>query len=35
MVELEPANAQYQTQRYLPSRVRVQGKLAGLLRRYG
>ena len=34
MVELEPANAMYQTQRYLPSRVRVQGKLAGLLRRY-
>ena len=35
MVELEPANAMYTTQRYLPSRVRVQGKLAGLLRRYG
>ena len=35
MVELEPANAMYDTQRYLPSRVRVQGKLAGLLRRYG
>ena len=35
MVELEPANAMYSTQRYLPSRVRVQGKLAGLLRRYG
>ena len=34
MVELEPANASYETQRYLPSRVRVQGKLAGLLRRY-
>ncbi len=34
MVELEPANAMYSTQRYLPSRVRVQGKLAGLLRRY-
>ncbi len=34
MVELEPANAMHQTQRYLPSRVRVQGKLAGLLRRY-
>ena len=34
MVELEPANAAYETQRYLPSRVRVQGKLAGLLRRY-
>ena len=35
MVELEPANAMYSTQRYLPSRVRVQGTLAGLLRRYG
>ncbi len=35
MVELEPANAMYETQRYLPSRVRVQGRLAGLLRRYG
>ena len=35
MVELEPANVAYTTQRYLPSRVRVQGKLAGLLRRYG
>ena len=34
MVELEPANAMHTTQRYLPSRVRVQGKLAGLLRRY-
>ncbi|UAJ09203.1 transcriptional repressor LexA [Glacieibacterium megasporae] len=34
MVELEPANTMYSTQRYLPSRVRVQGKLAGLLRRY-
>ena len=34
MVELKPANASYETQRYLPSRVRVQGKLAGLLRRY-
>ena len=34
MVELEPANAMYSTQSYLPSRVRVQGKLAGLLRRY-
>lgn len=34
MVELKPANAMYQTQRYLASRVQVQGKLAGLLRRY-
>lgn len=34
MVLLEPANSLYQTQRYLPSRVKIQGKLAGLLRRY-
>ncbi len=34
MVALEPANALYETQLYLPSRVKIQGKLAGLLRRY-
>ncbi len=34
MVLLEPANSLYETQRYLPSRVKIQGKLAGLLRRY-
>lgn len=34
MIELEPANAAYPTQRYPAARVRVQGKLAGLLRRY-
>jgi repressor LexA len=34
MVLLEPANSLYQPQRYLPSRVKVQGRLAGLLRRY-
>jgi repressor LexA len=34
MIRLDPANARHQPQRYLPSRVRVQGKLAGLLRRY-
>ena len=34
MIRLDPANARYQPQRYLPSRVRVQGRLAGLLRRY-
>ena len=34
MVALEPANALYETQLYLPSRVQIQGKLAGLLRRY-
>jgi repressor LexA len=34
MIRLDPANAAYAPQRYLPSRVKVQGKLAGLLRRY-
>jgi len=34
MVRLDPANAAYEAQRYLPSRVRIQGKLVGLLRRY-
>jgi repressor LexA len=34
MIRLDPANPAYQPQRYLPSRVRIQGKLAGLLRRY-
>jgi repressor LexA len=34
MIRLDPANPAYEPQRYLPSRVRVQGKLAGLLRRY-
>ena len=34
MVRLDPANASHTAQHYLPSRVRVQGKLAGLLRRY-
>ena len=34
MVRLDPANAAHQPQRYLASRVRVQGRLAGLLRRY-
>jgi repressor LexA len=34
MVRLDPANPTHQPQHYLPSRVRVQGKLAGLLRRY-
>lgn len=34
MVRLDPANRAYEPQRYPPSRVRVQGKLAGLLRRY-
>lgn len=34
IIRLDPANAAYQPQRYPPERVRVQGKLAGLLRRY-
>jgi repressor LexA len=34
MVRLDPANRTYDPQRYRPQQVRVQGKLAGLLRRY-
>lgn len=34
MIRLDPANRHHEPQRYPPSRVRVQGKLAGLLRRY-
>lgn len=34
MVRLDPANRAYDPQRYNPDQVRVQGKLAGLLRRY-
>ncbi len=34
IIRLDPANAAYEPQRYPPERVRVQGKLAGLLRRY-
>ncbi len=34
MIRLDPANERHQPQRYMPSRVRVQGRLAGLLRRY-
>ncbi|MBO9712815.1 transcriptional repressor LexA [Sphingomonas sp.] len=34
MVRLDPANRSYDPQRYRPEQVRVQGKLAGLLRRY-
>lgn len=33
-VRLEPANATYKTQVYDPKRVRIQGKLVGLMRRY-
>lgn len=34
MVRLDPANRSHQPQRYAPNQVRVQGLLAGLLRRY-
>ena len=34
MIRLDPANRAYDPQRYPPDHVRVQGKLAGLLRRY-
>ncbi len=34
IIRLDPANAAHQSQRYPANRVRVQGKLAGLLRRY-
>ncbi|TZG26578.1 transcriptional repressor LexA [Sphingomonas montanisoli] len=34
MIRLDPANRAYDPQRYAPDQVQVQGKLAGLLRRY-
>ncbi|PTQ10282.1 repressor LexA [Sphingomonas oleivorans] len=34
MVRLDPANRLYDPQRYAPDQVRIQGRLAGLLRRY-
>jgi repressor LexA len=34
LVRLDPANASYEAQVYRPDEVQVQGKLAGLLRRY-
>lgn len=34
MVRLDPANAAYEPQRYPADHVRIQGRLAGLLRRY-
>ena len=33
-IRLDPANRAYSAQRYAPHRVRVQGRLVGLLRRY-
>lgn len=34
MIRLDPANRAYDPQRYRPAQVRIQGRLAGLLRRY-
>ena len=34
MIRLDPANRNYDPQRYRPDQIVVQGKLAGLLRRY-
>lgn len=34
MIRLDPANRQYEPQRYRPDQVTIQGKLAGLIRRY-
>jgi len=34
MIRLDPANRNYEAQRYRPEQVTIQGKLAGLIRRY-
>jgi repressor LexA len=34
MIRLDPANRSYEPQRYDPNQIRIQGTLAGLLRRY-
>ncbi|MBA3667228.1 MAG: transcriptional repressor LexA [Sphingomonas sp.] len=34
MVRLDPANRHYQAQRYRPEQITIQGRLAGLIRRY-
>jgi repressor LexA len=34
MIRLDPANSRYEAQRYEEDRVRIQGRLAGLIRRY-
>jgi repressor LexA len=34
MIRLDPANRSYEPQRYEPRRVAIQGRLAGLIRRY-
>jgi repressor LexA len=34
MIRLDPANRHYEAQRYEPRRIQIQGRLAGLIRRY-
>jgi repressor LexA len=34
MIRLDPANRAYEPQRYDEGRVSIQGRLAGLIRRY-
>jgi repressor LexA len=34
MIRLDPANSRYEAQRYDERRVQIQGRLAGLIRRY-
>ena len=34
MIRLDPANSRYEAQRYDEARVRIQGRLTGLIRRY-
>ena len=34
MIRLDPANRRYEAQRYRPEQIRIQGRLAGLIRRY-
>jgi repressor LexA len=34
MIRLDPANRRYDPQRYRPEQIQIQGRLAGLLRRY-
>ena len=34
MIRLDPANRQYEPQRYRPEQVQIQGRLAGIIRRY-
>jgi repressor LexA len=34
MIRLDPANRNYEAQRYRPDQIQIQGKLAGLIRRY-